>query len=149
MEIGKVLKDIFQLRLREQSEEGAKMMYFAMDCPCKGKNLDKLLQPAILTALYNKELHGFLLIRELSKNPMFAGTLPDRAGVYRYLKRMEGSGLLASNWETETETNKPRRVYTITSHGRECLANWLLALNNYMSSVEELTEQIERMIKQQ
>lgn len=122
-------------------------MYFEMDCPCKGKNLDKLLQPAILEALYDKDLHGFLLIQELSGNPMFGGTLPDRAGVYRYLKKMESSGLLTSDWEMETETNKPRRIYSITDHGKECLSNWSKALKNYMSSVEELVEGIDDTIQ--
>ena len=122
-------------------------MYFEMDCPCKGKNLDKLLQPAILTALYHKNLHGFLLIQELSENSMFGGNYPDRAGVYRYLKKMESSGLLTSDWEMETDTNKPRRVYAITDHGRECLLNWSQALKNYMTSVQELVGEIDNTIK--
>ena len=77
------------------------MMYFEMDCACKGKNLDKLLQPAILRILYKEDLHGFMLIQKLGESPMFGGTEPDRAGVYRYLKKMESSGLLTSDWEKE------------------------------------------------
>ena len=55
------------------------MMYFEMDCACKGKNLDKLLQPAILSILYKENLHGFMLIQKLGEGPMFGGTEPDRA----------------------------------------------------------------------
>lgn len=121
-------------------------MYFDMDCACKGRNLDKLLQPAILKSLYYKNLHGFLLIQELSENSMFRGTLPDRAGVYRYLKKMEASGLLRSDWEVETESNKPRRVYSITDEGKQCLANWSKALKAYISAVTMLVDDIDEII---
>lgn len=35
-------------------------MYIDMDCPCQGKNLDKLLQPLILCILARgQDMHGF------------------------------------------------------------------------------------------
>ena len=121
-------------------------LYFEMDCPCKGKYLDKMLQPAILTLLYRENLHGFILIQKLSENPMFAGTLPDKTGVYRYLKKMEASELLESDWELDDDGGKPRRIYTITEKGRHCLANWLEALKRYSFSIGELIREIERQI---
>ena len=96
-------------------------MFIEMDCPCKGKYLDKMLQPGILSALKDEKMHGFSLIQKLADNPMFGGTLPDKAGVYRYLKKMEASGLLQSEWELEDDGSNPRRVYAITEHGKECL----------------------------
>ncbi len=48
-------------------------MYFEMDCPCKGKNLDKMLQRGILMSLYRQDKYGWLIIRDLGKNPMFGG----------------------------------------------------------------------------
>ncbi len=62
-------------------------MFIEMDCPCKGKYLDKMLQPGILSALKDEKMHGFSLIQKLADNPMFGGTQPDKAGVYRYLKK--------------------------------------------------------------
>lgn len=118
-------------------------MYFTMDCPCKGKNLDKMLQPAILSSLYKEKLHGFMLIQRLGENPMFGGTEPDRAGVYRYLKKMEASGLLQSEWELDEEGGKPRRIYGITEEGKHCLANWSEALKTYTASVNALIEEID------
>ncbi|MEA4922468.1 MAG: PadR family transcriptional regulator [Eubacteriaceae bacterium] len=119
------------------------MEYFEMDCPCKGKNLDKLLQPAILKILYDRNMHGFMLIEQLGDNPMFGGTSPDKAGVYRYLKKMEESGLLSSGWENGAECEKPRRVYAITDKGRGCLGNWLEALKKYTGSIDMLIKDIE------
>lgn len=121
-------------------------MYFEMDCPCKGKNLDKMLQPAILLTLYDKDLYGFILIKELSNNPMFKGNIPDKAGVYRYLKKMEVSGLLKSGWEMDDDGGKPKRIYSITDKGRSCLANWTLALKEYTKSVDALVEKIDKKI---
>ena len=122
------------------------MMYFEMDCACKGKNLDKLLQPAILSILYKENLHGFMLIQKLGEGPMFGGTEPDRAGVYRYLKKMEGSGLLTSDWDLEGDGGKPRRVYSITEKGKGCLVNWLYALRQYVQSVNTLLDVIDETI---
>lgn len=122
------------------------MMDFEMDCPCRGKNLDKLLQPAILAILYKEDLHGFVLIQRLGENSMFDGTEPDRAGVYRYLKKMESSGLLSSGWELDGEGSKPRRIYSITKEGRHCLENWSAVLKTYRDSVGMLVEEIDGVI---
>ena len=116
--------------------------YFEMSCPCKGSNLDKMLQPAILSCLYDKDLHGFLLIRELAENPMFDGMEPDKAGVYRYLKRMEESGTLTSHWEMTGDGGKPRRVFSITDRGRECMVTWFVALKQYAGNLDQLIERI-------
>lgn len=121
--------------------------YFEMDCACKGSNLDKMLQPAILMELYKKDLHGFILIQKLAHNPMFNGTQPDKTGVYRYLKKMEASGLLSSYWEMADIGTKPKRVYAITQQGKTCLVNWLVALKQYVRSVDSLVNDIDDTIK--
>ena len=120
--------------------------YFEMSCPCKGSNLDKMLQPAILSCLYEHELHGFVLIKELAANPMFNGMEPDKAGVYRYLKKMEGSGMLTSRWEMDGDGGKPRRVFTITDRGKECLVNWFAALKQYSSDLDKLIDDIGKTV---
>ena len=118
-------------------------MFIEMDCPCKGKYLDKMLQPGILNALKDEKMHGFSLVQKLADNPMFGGTLPDKAGVYRYLKKMEASGLLQSEWELEDDGSNPRRVYAITEHGKECLDNWSQALKLYVWSLSLMIEDID------
>ena len=127
------------LEIMEPSYEDG---YFEMTCPCKGSNLDKMLQPAILSCLYKKDLHGFVLIRELAKNPMFKGIEPDKAGVYRYLKKMEESGTLESRWEMSGDGGKPRRIFSITERGRECLATWFVALKQYSADLDSLINDI-------
>ena len=82
-------------------------MYIEMDCPCQGKNLDKLLQPLILCILAEGgDMHGFAILKEIGKNPRFADKVPDATGVYRYLKKMESSGLLTSQWSLDDLGNR-------------------------------------------
>ncbi len=62
-------------------------MVNSAECSCKGKSLDRFLQPAILMLLYKREMHGFMLIQEISKTPLFMSDCPDSSGLYRYLKK--------------------------------------------------------------
>lgn len=118
-------------------------MYLEMDCSCRGGNLDKMLQPGILMSVYKEDKYGWLIIRDLGKNPMFGGNEPDKTGVYRYLKKMEASGYLTSRWETEEDNDTPRKVYAITEKGRQCLGNWQVTLRAYAASVTELVGRLE------
>ena len=71
------------------------------ECSCKGKSLDHFLQPTILMLLSEEEMHGFLLLKRISETPLFAGEYPDPTGLYRFLKKMEGLGMLASREEEQ------------------------------------------------
>lgn len=142
-------------KLLEKAKSGAelscedalkmRMEYFEMDCSCKGKYLDRMLQPSILMVLYRENLHGFTLIQKIGEGSMFDGTIPDKAGVYRYLKKMEGSGLLKSEWEFNEDGGKPRRIYAITDRGKHCLINWYSALNDYANSIGRLLKEYEEV----
>lgn len=124
-------------------------MYIDMDCPCQGKNLDKLLQPLILCILLQGgDMHGFAILKEIGKIPRFAGKAPDATGVYRYLKKMETSGLLTSKWELEDldDAGKPKRVFSITPEGKGCLANWAQALSDYENYIHQLIDMIHHSI---
>ena len=124
-------------------------MYIEMDCPCQGKNLDKLLQPLILSILAKGgDMHGFAILKEMAKMPRFEGKVPDATGVYRYLKKMEASQLLTSRWEIDEddEGGKPKRIFSITTQGKGCLANWSLALADYEKYIQSLRDMIHEVI---
>ena len=53
-------------------------------CPCDGKTLDRLIQPAILVVLADGPLHGYRLVERIGKLPGFSGQKPDASGVYRF-----------------------------------------------------------------
>lgn len=116
-----------------------------MDCPCQGKNLDKLLQPLILCILARgSDMHGFAILKEIGKIPRFEDKNPDATGVYRYLKKMESSGLLTSRWELDEldDAGKPKRVFSITEKGRSCMFNWAEALTDYEKHIHYLVDMI-------
>ena len=117
-----------------------------MDCACKGKNLDKMLQPTILMLLYKNKQHGSAIIQEIADTVMFGGNSPDKAGVYRYLKKMEKANLIQVNDTCGDAENKAKRVYAITDHGRKCLTNWMVSLNDYSANIKKLSNEIKNTI---
>ena len=111
-------------------------------CACNGSFLDKLLQPALLTMLAKGPSYGFQLLLNLGKNGMVSGDTLDPAGLYRTLKRMESGGLVCSFWDTES-CAKPRRIYSVTDQGLDCLKNWYKTLLEYRSSLDTILRGIE------
>jgi PadR family transcriptional regulator PadR len=109
------------------------------DCPCAGRNLDKLVQPAILTVLAREDAHGYVLVQRLADLPTFHGDKPDTTGVYRFLRQMEERGLVTSTWDT-SETGPAKRLYHLTEAGRGCLGRWVDTLCTYHQALGELLE---------
>ncbi len=122
-------------------------MYIDMDCSCKGKNLDRFVQTHILILLYDKSMYGLEIINGLEKQTMFIGSRPDRAGVYRYLKKMEQNGHLTSSDVFDEGSKRKKTVYSITDKGKHCLANWAVALGQYGIDILGVVSEIENTIK--
>lgn len=70
-------------------------------CACTGKNLVRLVRPAILTVLAEENLHGYRILERLAGMTMFHGQPPDPAGIYRVLKSMEQEGLVHCAWDLQ------------------------------------------------
>ncbi|SDG30162.1 PadR family transcriptional regulator [Desulfosporosinus hippei] len=99
-------------------------------CPCSGNNLDKLVQPTILTILAQEDLYGYKIVQRIAESPMFKGHKPDGTGVYRTLKAMEQRGLVISS-RSLTDTGPAKIFYHITKEGEECLSHWINTLEEY------------------
>lgn len=106
-------------------------------CPCSGRNLDKLLAPAILLHLRDGDLHGYKIVRRLADSPFMSGRKPDAAGVYRILRTMESRGLLSAAWELD-ETGPAKRTYHLSDDGRRCLARWHASLEDHAAALAKL-----------
>ncbi|AFA49403.1 PadR family transcriptional regulator [Acetobacterium woodii] len=115
-------------------------------CSCKGYNLDKLLQPNILILLCRTKLHGYLIIQALEKKKLFHGENPDPAGIYRTLKILEEKSLIQSEWDVQ-ETGAPRRVYSITPAGKECLGSWIDTLESYQRSIDGIIDEARTILE--
>lgn len=113
------------------------------ECPCSGRNLDKLIQPAILAILAAKALHGYRIVQSLADMPMFKGHEPDNTGVYRFLNAMEERGLLTSAWDLSS-SGPAKKLFDLTGNGRQCLAKWVTTLGEYRRQIGELLEHLQR-----
>lgn len=121
-------------------------MDFPDECPCKGRNLDKMIQPAILLVLAEEEeIHGYKIIQRISETALFNGNRPDPTGVYRHLKTMESRGLVISSWDT-ADSGPAKRTYKITEDGHKCLCNWILTLEDYKNAIEAFLNEAKSII---
>ena len=109
------------------------------ECATLGKSLNRLSQPTILTilALNDKPMHGYIIVQQAAKTPMFGGKKPDATGIYRSLKRMEEAELVESWWDTP-EQGSAKRLFKLTDKGRLCLRRWIDALACYKLTIEDL-----------
>ncbi len=119
----------------------AKRIVKLLECPCTGRNLDKLIQPAVLALLAGESMHGYRLVQRLGRMSMFKGHEPDTTGVYRFLKAMEKRGLVASAWDLSA-SGPAKRCFELTATGRKCLALWGTTLTDYQKQVGELTKAV-------
>lgn len=117
-------------------------------CACKGAFLDKLIQPTILALVGQTPMHGFSLLKEMQTMRICGCGEIDPTGLYRTLKKMELAGLLTSHWDTSNTSMPPRRIYSITLDGLECLSHWKATLTDYRRSIDELVDRIAGTLEQ-
>ena len=110
-------------------------------CACKGAFLDRFIQPSILMYLSAESLHGFSLLRKLTESDVIDYSGIDPTGLYRTLKKMEESGLLTSEWDLESQA-QPRRIYSITDEGKNCLSFWEKTLKEYNKTIGKLSKAV-------
>ena len=109
------------------------------ECPCSGKTLARLIQPAVMAVLANEPLHGYVIVQRLTGMTMFQDHGPDITGVYRLLKSMEKKGFVTSSWELAASGPAKRR-YALTPGGRACLTRWITTLRTYRDAVSNLLD---------
>ena len=115
-------------------------------CPCVGDTLDKLVQPAMLAILVKESLHGYELARKVGKIPYYLDGAPDVSGIYRMLKSLEARGMVTSEWDV-SEGGHPKRLFTVTPEGRQCLENWNITLQNYHKAIGSLLKATQAALK--
>ena len=112
-------------------------------CPCVGATLDKLVQPAMLAILAEGPLHGYELTKQIGELPHFLDEAPDVSGVYRMLKALEARGMVTSDWDV-SKGSRPKRLFTITDQGQQCLALWCDTLRTYHKTIGSLLKAVQK-----
>lgn len=118
------------------------------ECAQLGKSLSRMSQPTILAILKeaDKPLHGYKIVQLAAGSPMFGGSKPDAAGIYRTLKKMEEQGLVTASWDTP-DSGSAKRMFTLTENGRECLRRWIDALACYCETIQDLRKMAASALK--
>ena len=96
----------------------------ADQCRCDGGQPKNFARPCLLLLLAEASAHGYELIDRLRP---FGFDLGDPASIYKSLRQMEAEGLVSSSWEASSR-GPVRRVYALTSDGRDLLESWALTL---------------------
>ena len=96
----------------------------AEQCRCDGGQPKNFARPCLLLLLAEEPAHGYELIERLRP---FGFELNDPASVYKTLRQIEQEGLVTSEWELSSR-GPARRVYSLTSDGRDLLEAWSLTL---------------------
>ena len=116
----------------------------AEKCACKGDYLDKFIQPAILALICRRPAHGFFLLSELEKQGLVSDI--DTTGFYRTLRKLEEDGKLSSVWNIEAG-EKPKKVYSLTPAGLDCLKNWQKTLQEYIVQISAISRAVDKALE--
>jgi transcriptional regulator len=92
------------------------------------------LDALVLAALESGPTHGYAIIETIRARSGEAFDLPEGT-VYPALHRLEKAGLLKSAWMTPPGGRK-RRVYELTKHGRDGLAQRRSAWTRFATAVQ-------------
>ena len=93
-------------------------------CRCEGGQPKNFARPCLLLLLAEAPAHGYELLDRLRP---FGFEVNDPASVYKSLRQMEQEGLVTSEWELSTR-GPARRVYSLTTDGRDLLEAWAFTL---------------------
>lgn len=108
-------------------------------CACCGDNLDRFVQPVMLSILAQEPCNGYTVIKKIPEYATFTESGADPTGVYRYLKIMQSKGLI------QKTTGEDGDIYSITADGITCLNNWRHTLNEYKNKIAQLLEELPLM----
>lgn len=100
-------------------------------CKCQ---LNGFLRPCLLLLLLKGEGYGYTLQQKLQVEGLVEEV--DMATIYRNLRFLENAKLISSKWQS-SESGPEKRVYTITTAGRDSLLDWKQALITERDRIEQ------------
>jgi len=97
----------------------------------------------MLAILAEGPLHGYELAKKIGMIPHFLDEAPDVSGVYRMLKALESRGMVTSDWDV-SQGGRPKRLFTITDQGLQCLVHWHNTLRTYHKTIGSLLKAVQK-----
>ena len=92
-------------------------------------NLYRFVEPVILFLLQEKgRSYGYELASELHQHA-FTDSEVEVAALYKTLRQLEKNDCVTSSWDVGG-SGPARHVYSLTPHGEEHLAEWVIVLDH-------------------
>jgi len=110
-------------------------------CHGRAQSMERFLEISLLILLYDTKGYGYLLMEKL-EHFGFSSEVMNVGSLYRVLRKMESSSLVASSWEQGSQGPK-RRVYEITDEGKRMLDIWIQHVRRRKETIEYLLETYE------
>ena len=102
--------------------------------------VERFAEPALLLLLRERPMHGYELIERLPD--LNGGERIDVGNLYRFLRALEGEGIVESEWRADLP-GPAKRTYTLTAAGRRLLERWAEALKQAQIDIESLLSHYE------
>ena len=94
--------------------------------------VERFAEPAVLLLLRERAVHGYELLEQL---PDLTGERVDMGNLYRFLRMLEGDGIVRSDWDDQAP-GPSKRVYELTDEGRALLDQWASALRDSQTRLQ-------------
>ncbi len=102
--------------------------------------VERFHEPALLLLLRERPRHGYELIELL---PELGGERVDVGNLYRFLRRLEGEGIVESEWHGDLP-GPAKRTYSLTPAGDRLLGQWAEALRQSREEVSTFLDRYEK-----
>lgn len=110
-------------------------------CRCDGGQPKNFARPCLLLLLAEAPAHGYELMERLRP---FGFDVTDPGALYKSLRQMEQEGFLTSAWELSAR-GPARRIYSLTSDGRDLLAAWVLTLQQNREILDRFLDRYQQL----
>ena len=94
--------------------------------------VERFGEPAVLLLLRERPAHGYELLEQM---PELTGERVDMGNLYRFLRLLEGEGVVRSEWD-DAAPGPSKRVYELTADGRALLDQWAEALRDVQTRTD-------------
>jgi PadR family transcriptional regulator PadR len=101
--------------------------------------VERFGEPAVLQLLSERPAHGYELLEQL---PELTGERVDMGNLYRFLRRLEAEGLVASHWD-DGAPGPSKRIYALTGEGSALLDHWVSALREAQARTDAFLKRYE------
>ncbi len=95
--------------------------------------VERFAEPAVLLLLRERPAHGYELLEQL---PELTGERVDMGNLYRFLRMLEGDGIVSSEWDDDAP-GPSKRIYELTDEGQALLDQWASALETSQTRLSD------------